>query len=336
MSGMRGSRPSVGLVLGSSQPPAEIVEAAVAAEKQGFDEIWVGEDYFFTGAIAAAGAVLASTSLPVGIGIVPTVSRHPALLAMEIATLAGIYPGRLSAGVGGGVPDWLDAMALRPAAPLRSVREVLGALDTLLDGRVLETEAPTFSAHSIELEHPPEHIPPLFAGVGGPKALQMSARHASGTVLSVLAGVDYVRWACAQLSEGGADESHRVVVYALCAVADDGAVAREKLRELFALYLLAGPRNPMTEAHGIADEAAALAALDFEEAVAKIPDLWLDTMAVVGTPQDCAQQILALGDAGAHAVELCLVPGPEGSEQIRRIATDVLPLLDPLHASAGI
>lgn len=323
-----GARPAVGLVLGSSQAPAEIVSAAVEAEQQGFDEIWVGEDYFFTGAIAAAGAVLAATALPVGIGIVPTVSRHPALLAMEVATLAGIYPGRLSAGVGGGVPDWLDAMGIRPAAPLRSVREVLGALDSLLAGQSLNVEAPTFTANSILLEHPPAVAPPLFAGVGGPKALQMSAQYAKGTVLSVLAGTDYVRWACTQLAEAGADASHRVVVYALCAVERDAVVARDNLRELFALYLLAGPRNPMTEAHGIADQAEALAKLEFEDAVRQIPDEWLDTMAIVGTPQDCARQILALGKSGAHAVELCLVPGPDSAEQIRRIAAEVLPLLD--------
>ncbi|PZG54425.1 LLM class flavin-dependent oxidoreductase [Spongiactinospora gelatinilytica] len=321
-------RPRLGVVLGSSQSPAQVVAAAQVAESAGFDELWVGEDYFFTGAIATAGALLAATELPVGIGIVPTASRHPALLAMEVATLAGIYPGRLTAGVGVGVPDWLDAMRIRPTAALTAVRETLTGLRTLLQGESLTTEGRSYAADGIRLEHPPTPVPPLYAGVGGPKALRMAGGTADGTVLSVLAGTEYIRWAVAQLQAGGAGPDHRVVAYALCSVGPDAATARDRLRELFGLYLLTGPRNPMTEAHGIADEAAALAELDFADAVAKIPDAWLEELAVVGTPADCARRLTELAAAGADSIALCLVPDDDGGlSQLRTMATDLLPLL---------
>lgn len=319
--------PRLGLVLGSSQAPVDIVTSAKAAEVGGFDEIWVGEDYFFTGAIAAAGAVLAHTTLPVGIGIVPTASRHPALLAMELATLAGIYPGRLTAGVGVGVPDWLEQMAIRPKAPLSSLKDVLSGLRSLFDGKTLTVQASTYAADQIRLEHPPAVVPGLFAGVGGPKALKASGEIADGTILSVLAGEGYVRWAAETIASGGADESHQIVAYALASAHDDATVARDRLRELFALYLLSGPRNPMTEKHGIADEAEALAALPFDEAVAKIPDGWIDELAVVGTPADCAKKILSLAEAGASSVALCLVPDEPGKSQISYLSRELVPLL---------
>lgn len=317
--------PRIALVLGSSQRPAEIVAAAEAAERGGFDELWVGEDYFYTGAIASAGAVLAATELPVGIGIVPTTSRHPALLAMELATLAGLYPGRLKAGVGAGVPDWLDQMAIRSRKPLSSVRDVIAGLRTLLAGETLTVEASSYQAREVRLAHPPAVVPPILAGVGGPKALAMSGGCADGTVLSVLAGTEYVKWAADAVAAGGAGPAHDLVAYVLCSVDDDAALARERLRELFGLYLLAGPRNPMTEAHGIADAAEALSALDFDDAVRAIPDAWIDELAVVGTPDDCARRIALLAEAGAHCVALCPLPDQDAEAQVDLLARELLP-----------
>ena len=107
--------PAVGLVLGTAIPPEGVREAAAASERIGFDELWLVEDYFFTGAISAATAALSATErLPVGIGIVSAMVRHPAVLAMEIATIARMYPGHFRPGIGLGVPTWLDQMGRNP------------------------------------------------------------------------------------------------------------------------------------------------------------------------------------------------------------------------------
>ncbi|MFF4771380.1 LLM class flavin-dependent oxidoreductase [Microtetraspora fusca] len=328
----RAVRPALGLVLGSSQSPQDILTAAAAAERAGLDELWLGEDYFFTGAFATAATLLATTRLPVGVGIVPATTRHPAVTAMEVATLAGLHPGRLRAGIGLGVPEWLDAMELRPRSPLGAVRDTLRGLRTLLGGDSLSGEFTSFTAHEITLEHPPATPPPLYAGVGGPKALRLSAAEADGTVLSVLAGPDYVRWAREQLTEAGADAGHRVVVYAMCMIDDDRDAARAALRELFGLYLLSGPRNPMSEVQGIADEAEVLAARGIEAAIPDIPDEWLDRLAVVGTPDDCARRLADLAEAGADAVALAFPADQPIDTMVERLAADVIPLLG---ATAG-
>src|SRR5262245_28481789 len=87
--------PPVGLVLGSQIPPEQIRETARLGEELGFGELWLAEDYFFTGGISGAVAALASTSrIPIGLGIVSAMVRHPALLAMECSTIARMFPGR--------------------------------------------------------------------------------------------------------------------------------------------------------------------------------------------------------------------------------------------------
>jgi 5,10-methylenetetrahydromethanopterin reductase len=317
-------RPTLGVLLGSSQTPAEILVAGRAAERAGFDEIWVGEDYFFTGGIASAAALLASTSLPVGIGIVPAVTRHPALLTMELATLAGMYPGRLHAGVGSGVPDWLDGMRLRPRKPLGSVRDTLRTVRALLAGETVTTEHETFSAVEVALHHPPAQAPPLYVGASGPKALETSGAEADGTVLSVLAGVDYVRWARERIDAGGAGADHRVVLYAFCAIDDDAAAARDSLREIMGLYLLTGPRNPLTEVQGIADEAEALAARGLDAAIPDIPDAWIDRLAIAGDAAHCRARVAELAAAGADAIVLCFPPDAPIEPTVARVADALL------------
>ena len=85
--------PPVGLVLGSALPPERCVEIAQRGERLGFAELWLAEDYFFTGGIAGATAVLGATKrIPVGLGIVSAMVRHPALLAMEVATMTRMHP----------------------------------------------------------------------------------------------------------------------------------------------------------------------------------------------------------------------------------------------------
>lgn len=323
--------PSIGLLLGSAQAPGEILGAARHAERAGFEEIWVGEDYFFTGGISLAASILASTALPVGIGIVPAVTRHPALLAMELATLEGMHPGRVRAGVGAGVPEWLEQMGVRPRSPLGSVRDAVGALRTLLDGAPLTVERPTFAARDVELAHPAPSLP-LYVGASGPKALRLSGAIADGTVLSVMADESYVRWARERLAEGGAGSRHRVVVYAFCAVDPEPGRAREMLRETVAFYLLTGPRNPLSEVQGIADEAEELAALGIEAATPEIPDAWLERFTVAGTADECAGRIRALTEAGADAIALFLPPDQPLAAMIDRVAAEVLPMFGKVSA----
>src|SRR5579871_573812 len=96
----------VGLVLGSLLPPEDLRAAARAGEDLGFGQLWMAEDCFFAGAISGAAIVLSATErIPVGLGIVNAMVRHPALLAMELATLGRTSPGRLVPAIGLGLPD---------------------------------------------------------------------------------------------------------------------------------------------------------------------------------------------------------------------------------------
>ena len=159
----------IGIQLGATTPPADLGDIAAEAEGLGYGEIWLAEDYFQLGGISSVATVLGTTrSVPVGLGVAAAVARHPAVMAMELATLGSAFPGRFMAGIGHGVPAWVRQMGLQPASLLRSLREAATAIRRLLDGDEVTEDGEYFSFDRVRLLHPPTARLPLYFGVHGP------------------------------------------------------------------------------------------------------------------------------------------------------------------------
>jgi 5,10-methylenetetrahydromethanopterin reductase len=304
--------PAVGLVLGTAIPPEGVREAAAASERIGFDELWLVEDYFFTGAISAATAVLSATErLPVGIGIVSAMVRHPAVLAMEIATIARMYPGRFRPGIGLGVPTWLDQMGLRPKTQLSALRDCFTAVRDLLAGKAVTRNA-FFRFNGISLTYPSAASTSLYMGVLARKGLALSGEIADGTILSALAGEAYVAWARQQIEAGHESarrrDPHRVTALAIFSVDRRTEVAKQAVRSLLAFYLTVAGRSPLTDAYGISDELEDMIRRGAGHVAREMPARWLEDLVVAGDPEECAEKIRRLGRAGADSVVLLPTP----------------------------
>lgn len=330
----------VGLIIGSEIPPERLRSIAAAAEAYGYGELWLSEDCFLTGGIAGAGIALGATkALPVGIGVVSALTRHPAVLAMEIATLARAFPGRLRPAVGLGVPSWLEQMGLTPASAVQAVRGCVSTVRALLAGEAVTREAP-FVLDRVRLSYPVTEPVPIQLGVAGPRMLRLSGSIADGTLLSVLAGADYVRWAREQIDRGrsavdtAADATpgsgtHRVTCFALCCVDPDGTAARAAVRPAVAFYLAAGGPNALTDAYGISDRLREiLASGGLAQLEQVMPDRWVDDLALAGTPEEVRARIRDLLAAGADYVGLLPVPAERSERTIQLVAEQVLPHLD--------
>lgn len=323
----------IGLVLGSTVGPEDLVPAARRAESAGFDELWLSEDFFFSGGIAGAEIVLSATgSIRVGLGVVSAVVRHPALLAMELATLARAHPGRVLPGIGLGVPAWMRQMGVLPASPLTAVRECLSMVQRLLAGEHVTEAGDVFSADDVHLVYPPTGPLPIRLGVTGPKMLQLSGELADGSILSVAAGTEYVAWARRQIEEGRRRASrrdhHEVTVFAIYSVDEDGGRAKESARSTLAFYKAAGGRNALTDVAGISDTLVEMLSRGGADLVAaEMPADWVDDLTVSGTPEVVAAKIEHLFDCGADSVALVPV-GAEGLQKVMDLTVaEVLPRL---------
>ncbi|WP_232660761.1 LLM class flavin-dependent oxidoreductase [Pseudonocardia sp. TRM90224] len=320
----------LGVVFGSVTPPEGIGRMARRAEELGFGELWFSEDCFFSGGMSGIAQMLAATTrIPVGTGAVSVLSRHPAVTAMEFAGLARSFPGRVVPGVALGVVGWLEQMGVRSGRPLTVLRESVGQIRALLQGDEVTSDGVAHSLKSVRLDFPPPAPLPIHIGAVNERALRLSGEIADGTILSVLSGPRYVRWARERIAEGaaraGGDPArHRVTAFALYAVDPDGAQARAAVRETVAMFLAAEAASALVRVPGLAEPLSDLLA-DSAALAERIPDAWLDEVAVAGDPDHCRARLRALYDAGADSVGLWLFPTDRAEQVAELTAREVLP-----------
>jgi alkanesulfonate monooxygenase SsuD/methylene tetrahydromethanopterin reductase-like flavin-dependent oxidoreductase (luciferase family) len=294
----------IGVMYDRDWAPEGLPAFAREAETLGADDLWVVEDLGWNGGVSAAAVALGATErLRVGIGITPAPLRSPALLAMELATLARVFPGRLVAGVGHGVREWMTAVGVAPRSPLALLEETITSVRALLRGERVELEGREVRLDGIRLVHPPAEVPPVVAGVVRPRSLELSGRVADGTVIAEGHGPAEVTAARELVGKGGAGAGagdgagagagggtgagvgHTLTVFAFACVDDDPARAAEALR-------------PLTEGQ------AAWLGRPAEE-----------VFTVSGRARDAADRVRELAAAGADTVVLRLA-GPEPVRQL--------------------
>lgn len=166
--------PTIGLIFPPDQPPEHLREVATTADRAGVAELWLWEDCFATSGMAPAAAALAWTDhLRVGVGLFPVPLRNVALAAMEIASLARLFPDRLIPGIGHGVLDWMGQAGARVASPMTLLREYTVALRALLAGEEVTTAGRYVNLDAVRLRWSPSPVP-IQIGAVGPKTIALA------------------------------------------------------------------------------------------------------------------------------------------------------------------
>ena len=308
---------SVGVRINREQPPAKLRDLARQAEDAGLDEVWLVEDCFWAAGIATVATALAVTStIKVGIGVLPAVARNPAIAAMELAALAELHPGRLIGGLGHGVASWMRQIGAYPESPLAALDETLVAVRRLLAGERVSMSGRHVELDEVELVFPPKTVPPVLAGVRRPKSLAVAGTSADGTILAEPSPPEFVRTALAGIAATG---PHAVVTYNWLALGD-----RERARTTVAESLNPGSR---VQVEGLPFAADLLALMDststVDELAAGLRPEWLDRLAICGDLDTCAGAVRSLHEAGSGSVVLLPLPEepPErGIEDAARVA----------------
>jgi len=324
--------PRVNVLIHGSTSPEQFVPLAQVIESLGFREIWLAEDYFLVGGFATSAMVLQGTRrVKVALGVVPSVSRHPAVIAMEIATLARAYPGRFIPGIGHGAPLWMKQMGVFPKSVLGTLQEAILAVRRLLAGETLNERGGYFHFDAVRLGHPAEAIE-IYAGVLGPKSLELAGAIADGVILGAMSSPAYVRDAKGHVESGRRRADRRgelrYPTLAVYAVDKDRAVARRIARQVLAFYLNAAGATGQTEPDGVSATLLEMIRRgDAETLAQEMPEEWIDLFAIAGEPDECAERIRALLAAGASSVVLAPVRTDRLREQLEFTAREVVGLV---------
>lgn len=310
---------SLGVALMHHDTAAHAAAWARAAEGAGLGSAWIIEDYFHPGAFALAGAAGAVTErIAIGLGVVNPYTRHPALLAMETAALAGIAPGRVVLGLGSSNRRWIEEqMAIPFKTPLNAVREGVEIVRRLLGGERVTFRGDSFSLDGVALEATPTQPVPIFLGVKGPKALAMAGEIADGVHCSVLASPAHVRRVRKTMGGRGA-----VIAYVVMAVDADGGRARQAVKPVLARYLGVLHGQSILEDAGLGPmrtQPFTDALRGGASATALVTDEMVETLAVAGTPDECRRGLRRFAEAGLDTA-VAVIPGElDMNEQIARV-----------------
>lgn len=311
----------VGIHLESGVPPERLIPLARAVEQSGLAEIWLAEDYYAAAAPSAAGGILAScTDLEVGIGAVPVFTRHPAVVAMEVATLHRMFPGRLTMTLAHGLPRWMAEMGVAPERSVAALRSRFQVIRGLLDGQRLTEDGHGAVLSDLQLSFP---VPgtPLWLAVSGPRMLRMSAAIADGTLFSLMAGPQYVRWAREQLQAarpaGAGQPEHETAAFVIFASDEDPCVARRAARATIGRLISRRPDSFMLSCTTYAQDLRQMAAKGPAFVEQHMPDEWVDEFAVAGDPESCLQGLRRLQAAGLGRAILAPVADTDTTGAIR-------------------
>lgn len=274
-------------------------DLAHAAEEAGFDGAWYCEHLGFHDAIVPATVMLDRyPRLDVGVVGPAPVSRHPAVLAMELASLAELGPGRVRAQLGLGDARLVGRIG-GVANSLALVREYVGATRSVLAGEALDG---TLARHVFDgFQMMPASVPPeLDIMAIRPKMLALAAEIADGVSLSTGASIDYLRDTVRVIEDALAEhgrprESFRITAQALGALGDthDDAVAR-----VAPTFMIFSPQILSVLAPG----------LDPERDVAR--------MAITGTADTVAERLAEYRDIGIDEVAIDFAHSPDEAGEV--------------------
>ncbi|KQM84438.1 luciferase [Agromyces sp. Leaf222] len=320
------SNANVGVLLPRDLPVDQVLPYARRVEELGFDEVWLVEDLGFRGGLAQAGAVLAATEhITVGVGILPAGARNAAFTAMELNTLALMFPGRFVAGIGHGMPDWMRQVGAWPKSPLTLLGEYTTAVRALLRGEPGPAAGRYVDVAGVELVEPASVVPPVILGVRGPKSLAVAGATADGVVLAEPAAPPYIAAAVEHVRSGATDAaSHLVVTYDVAAVDADPQAALARVRPGLA-WIGEPDWAPHLVGLPFADDLARLRASSSspEEFAERLPDEWVAELALAGTAEQVRERLAARHAAGATTVVLTPI-GDDRLGELERLA-EVLP-----------
>jgi F420-dependent oxidoreductase-like protein len=306
------------------------VDLAVAADRLGFDVVWVPEAYGGD-AVSVLAAIAARTErIGIGSAVLQIPARTPAMTAMTAAGLDALSRGRFRLGLGVSGPQVSEGWhGVRFADPLgrtreyvQIVRDALARRRLTAGGRHFTLPLPDSAGKALVLALETERTAvPVYLAAVGPRNVALTGEIADGW-LGIFFDSQRGREQIASLHDAAAAAGRDpaaidIAVQVPVSVADDpgGAVdAAQRVRPYAALYIGGMGSKKVNFYHGIAtamgygaeaDEVQRLfLARDYAGAAAAVPQEFLDRTCLIGTDRDIVDGLTRLRDAGVTTVGL--------------------------------
>jgi probable F420-dependent oxidoreductase len=301
----------------SIKPPAEQFELVRRVEALGFESVWTGDHVSFHNPMYEALTLLA-TYIPItsrirlGTAVYLLALRTPAIAAKITSTLDALSGGRLifGVGVGGENPKEFEVVGVPHGERGARVTEGIDVVRTLWRDTPASFRGRFTQFEGVSLDPKPVQKPgpPIWIGGRSDAALTRAGRQGDGWVSYVVQAERYAQ-SVAKIRAAAGGRSLDGFAFAHLGFITVGR-DWESAKAVWA--------QALTKRY----------AQDFEPLARKY--------GIIGTPEQCAEQIARFEAAGCNYMIANPIGDPKDErDQVERIAADVLPLLRSGSATKG-
>ncbi len=350
--------PAVGIIFQSFERLPAIAAYARRADELGLGGgFWIAEAYhWFRGygheprgaMVTLAVAATAAKTIPLGFGTVSAFLRHPTILAAEAGALDELTRGRFVMGIGAGRLGTAGIEAdLSRRDSVKTHREAVIIFRQTVSGEPFNYVGETFAASIPSIRRDQQFHRgdiPVYIGASGPRMQSLAGEIGDGLLLPPLTTPAFVKFAIGNLRKGLAGArrpppgAFPVGAAILCSISRDADAARAATRPHVAAFLVNKVRSihssPLLIGSGVTDaEITPLCERVFlgnNDLTDLITDNLLRKFSIAaGTPEEVAETLQTLIDAGVNLPLMAMVGADEGAvlEGITLLAEEVVPRL---------
>jgi 5,10-methylenetetrahydromethanopterin reductase len=317
---------------------SETVELAKRAEALGFHSFWLAEGYHSRSAVVRATLIAIATSqIKIGLGILSPHTKHPALLAMDAASLGELAGDRVILGMGR-VLNALRKHAIDGGGSLRLVKESIEIVKGMLGGSQFQYSGSRFKIASpgSRLELEPCGKLPVYVGATGPEMLRLAGQYADGVLFNYPCTPGFIRYAMPIIEEGLSGAGRKladfdVAAYLLISVDNDEKAALNVAKRFVAQKLPTRHSDMLRHAGVTAAEIGAvresIEKLGLMKAAALIDEDIVRKVTIAGTPDQVVQGLTQFLGTGLKLPIVWEIIGPDRRRSLDLLARAVLPQL---------
>jgi 5,10-methylenetetrahydromethanopterin reductase len=305
------------------------------------DKKWAQDVYVRLGA-----ATQVSRTIGLGTSVIDPYTRHPALAAQAAASIAEMAPGRFRLIIGSG-SHFETLPGYGNPKPVQGLREGIDLMRRLWAGERVTLDGEIVKFNDGALDAKPTEAPPVYIASRGPLILKLAGEIADGILIGSFATPPGIEYAKSHIAKGlkiagrkAADVPLLSWIYVSVLDHADDPIPAEIYRGVsFAFW---SSRSVLSN---MIDELAPDASKEFREFVRDAPNDRtpqvmgelkrlmprgvIDSLAVVGTPEQIVARLKALEGAGIG--EAIIWPFPKEGQTterfLQRLAHSVMPFV---------
>ncbi len=305
-------------------PPELVLAYVKEADRLGYERVWVAEAYGWDAFTILTRFACATQRIGLATGIVNVFSRSPALIAQTAASLDLISGGRFTLGLGTSGHQVIEGWhGVRFEKGVQRMSETMDIVRTVLRRERLTYEGEVFRLDmGLKLiTHPLRDSIPIYLATLTPRGVALAAEKADGWLPVFFSPRHFESVIKPQLEAGLGRAGRTIEDLSICVsqpviVTADRRAGRDAARPHLALYIGGmGSReknyyNQLFRRYGFEEEARRVQDLYLqrrkEEAMAALTDEMIDAVTVIGTVEECREQLAELERAGVDEVAISL------------------------------